>query len=75
MPAAAARSPFRKPLRGLARRALVGVSTAVLACFGFFQSCRSVPVPPNVVIFLLDDVGFAQIGSFGGLIPGFERLF
>jgi len=24
---------------------------------------------PNVVIFLLDDVGFAQVGSFGGLIP------
>jgi arylsulfatase len=23
---------------------------------------------PNVIIFLLDDVGFAQIGSFGGLI-------
>ena len=24
---------------------------------------------PNVIIFLLDDVGFAQIGCFGGLIP------
>jgi arylsulfatase len=24
---------------------------------------------PNVIIFLLDDVGFAQVGSFGGLIP------
>jgi arylsulfatase len=23
---------------------------------------------PNVIIFLLDDVGFAQFGSFGGLI-------
>ena len=23
---------------------------------------------PNVIIFLLDDVGFAQVGSFGGLI-------
>ncbi len=31
---------------------------------------------PNVVIFLLDDVGFAQIGSFGGLIetPNIDRL-
>jgi arylsulfatase len=31
---------------------------------------------PNVIIFLLDDVGFAQIGSFGGLIetPVIDRL-
>ena len=31
---------------------------------------------PNVIIFLLDDMGFAQIGSFGGLIetPNIDRL-
>jgi arylsulfatase len=31
---------------------------------------------PNVIIFLLDDVGFAQIGSFGALIetPNIDRL-
>ncbi|UCG79626.1 MAG: sulfatase-like hydrolase/transferase, partial [Desulfobacterales bacterium] len=31
---------------------------------------------PNVIIFLLDDVGFAQIGCFGGLIdtPNIDRL-
>jgi arylsulfatase len=31
---------------------------------------------PNVIIFLLDDVGFAHIGSFGGLIqtPNIDRL-
>jgi arylsulfatase len=31
---------------------------------------------PNVIIFLLDDVGFAQFGSFGGLIetPNIDRL-
>jgi arylsulfatase len=31
---------------------------------------------PNVIIFLLDDVGFAQVGSFGGLIhtPRIDRL-
>jgi len=31
---------------------------------------------PNVIIFLLDDVGFAQIGSFGGLIntPNIDNL-
>jgi len=31
---------------------------------------------PNVIIFLLDDVGFAQLGSFGGLIdtPQIDRL-
>ena len=31
---------------------------------------------PNVIIFLLDDTGFAQIGSFGGLIetPSIDAL-
>jgi len=31
---------------------------------------------PNVIIFLLDDVGFAQVGSFGALIntPAIDRL-
>ena len=31
---------------------------------------------PNVIVFLLDDTGFAQVGSFGGLIstPNIDRL-
>ena len=31
---------------------------------------------PNVIIFLLDDVGFAQVGSFGGLMetPNIDNL-
>ena len=31
---------------------------------------------PNVIIFLLDDVGFAQVESFGGLIstPNIDAL-
>ena len=31
---------------------------------------------PNVIIFLLDDVGFAHVGSFGGLIetPNIDKL-
>jgi arylsulfatase A-like enzyme len=31
---------------------------------------------PNVIIFLLDDVGFAQVGDFGGLIetPNIDKL-
>ncbi len=31
---------------------------------------------PNVIIFLLDDTGFAQVGSFGGLVktPSIDRL-
>ena len=34
------------------------------------------PDAPNVIIFLLDDVGFAQVGSFGGLIetPNIDQL-
>ena len=38
---------------------------------------RPHPDAPNVIIFLLDDVGFAQLGqSFGGLIetPNIDRL-
>ncbi|MBD45599.1 MAG: arylsulfatase [Flavobacteriaceae bacterium] len=31
---------------------------------------------PNLIVFLLDDVGFAQVGSFGGLIetPNIDKL-
>jgi arylsulfatase A-like enzyme len=34
------------------------------------------PDAPNVIIFLLDDVGFAQVGSFGALIdtPNIDKL-
>jgi arylsulfatase len=34
------------------------------------------PDAPNIIIFLLDDVGFSQVGSFGGLIetPNIDSL-
>ena len=37
---------------------------------------QTVPPAPNVLIILLDDVGFAQIGSFGGLsaTPNIDKL-
>jgi arylsulfatase len=37
---------------------------------------RPNPDAPNVIIFLLDDVGFAQVGSFGGMIktPNIDSL-
>ena len=40
------------------------------------EPVRPHPDAPNVIIFLLDDVGFAQVGSFGGLIhtPNIDRL-
>jgi hypothetical protein len=41
------------------------------------EPVRPHPDAPNVIIFLLDDVGFAQLGqSFGGLIetPNIDRL-
>lgn len=40
------------------------------------ESVRPPKGAPNVIILLLDDVGFAQVGSFGGLIdtPNIDRL-
>jgi arylsulfatase len=40
------------------------------------ESVRPPDGAPNVIIFLLDDVGFAHIGSFGGLIdtPTIDKL-
>ena len=40
------------------------------------QKARPPKGAPNVIIFLLDDTGFAQIGSFGGLIetPNIDKL-
>ncbi len=33
------------------------------------ESKRFTGNEPNVIIFLLDDVGYAQLGAFGGLVP------
>ena len=66
-----------KPRRGLSRRALVGVTTAALASVGFFQGCWNVSGPPNVVIFLADDLGYGDLGSYGNPIiptPNLDRL-
>jgi len=40
------------------------------------EDVKPAPGAPNVIIFLLDDTGFAQIGSFGGLIetPNIDKL-
>jgi arylsulfatase A len=49
----------------------------VLASAGLFQSCRSVPRPPNVVVFLADDLGYGDLGSYGNPIiqtPNLDRL-
>jgi len=39
-------------------------------------SPKPAPGTPNVIIFLLDDTGFAHLGSFGGLVdtPNIDRL-
>ena len=40
------------------------------------SSQKPPPGTPNVIIFLLDDTGFAHLGSFGGLVdtPNIDRL-
>ena len=55
----------------------MGVTTAVLVSVGFFQGCWNVSGPPNVVIFLADDLGYGDLGSYGNPIiptPNLDRL-
>jgi len=42
---------------------------ALLAFFSLVIATQAAPKKPNIVVFLVDDVGFSDIGCYGGEIP------
>ena len=56
-------------------RSLLGLS--ILACLSAAGVARpAAAAPPNVVVILADDMGFSDLGCYGGEIdtPHFDRL-
>ncbi len=45
------------------------ISVFVLAVAAFFSSTVSAESPPNIVVILVDDMGFSDIGPYGSEIP------
>ena len=50
-------------------QAFAGVLLAGAVAIGTMASVRAQPKPPNVLVVLIDDAGYGQAGTFGGLIP------
>ncbi|HET9238076.1 MAG TPA: sulfatase-like hydrolase/transferase [Oligoflexus sp.] len=55
---------------------VMGLSVLVQPLSAAAPSPDQAPSQPNVLIFMLDDVGFAQLGSFGGITetPHMDRI-
>jgi len=59
---------------------LYGRSMIILAAITLLQSCQvkapEAPTPPNIVLFMADDIGFSDIGSYGSEIetPNLDQL-
>lgn len=69
-----------KHLRALPGAIMLGISAAAMAAADPEKSAApqasKISGPPNVLIWLLDDVGFAQLNTFGGLVetPSIDRV-
>ncbi len=54
-----------------------GCAAAALWALVLIQGCRPAPAPPNIVIFLADDLGYGDLGCYGNpinLTPHIDRL-
>ena len=80
-PSASAEPEFSVSESGVKTKNVVGFDGVIAKSYDDSQEWwASEELPnadaPNVIIFLLDDVGFAQVGSFGGMIntPNIDAL-
>ncbi|MFC2098332.1 arylsulfatase [Bacteroidota bacterium] len=57
-------------------RKLSGILIALAIIPAVFTSCKSEKNPPNVILILCDDMGFSDLGCYGGEIktPNLDRL-
>ena len=54
----------------------IGMGTSAFIFSGCAEDPETKPAPPNIIIILADDMGYSDIGSFGGEIetPNLDRL-
>jgi arylsulfatase len=54
---------------------LIGIALAILGCSSAVAEFQS-PAPPNILVILLDDVGFSDLGAYGSEIrtPNIDRI-
>lgn len=63
--------------REFLRMILAGGAAAVLPSLSLLQTCRHASKPPNIVIFLADDLGYGDLGCYGNPInqtPNINRF-
>lgn len=56
---------------------IAGCATAVILSLVLIQGCRPAPDPPNIIIFLADDLGYGDLSCYGNpinLTPHIDRL-
>lgn len=54
----------------------IGIVCNLFVVLGLLVSCQSHPPTPNIVLIMADDIGFSDIGCYGGEIqtPNIDRL-
>lgn len=63
--------------RDFLRMALAGSAGTALSSLCYLQACRGVSKPPNIVVFLADDLGYGDLGCYGNPInrtPNIDRF-